>query len=113
MIISVSKPVPVRSHLRFHRYRDVHVRNQSDLYSRESRTCDSHNGQQSTVDGELFIQDIRIAAEMPRPVSIAEYRHTIRASRSFVLCTKNSPEKGPHAQHLEIIAANKHAFGEL
>src|SRR5271155_2126572 len=113
MITSIRKTIPIRRHLRFHRYGDEKVWNLTHLYARETGACDAHNRQGIPVHGELLIQNVWVAAEVPGPISVAEYRHRISAGRSFVWRSKNSPEIGPHAEHLEIISADKFRFDEL
>src|SRR5277367_894860 len=113
MVTSICKAIPIRSHLRFHRYGDEEVRKLTHLHAREAGPRYAHNRQGIAIDGKRLVQDVRFAAEVPRPIAVAEYRHGISAGRAFILRSKNSSEKGPDAEHLEIISADELRVGEL
>src|SRR5580704_12763383 len=113
VVTSIRKTVPIRRHLRFHRYRDEKVGNLTHLYARKAGACDAHNRQGISVDGELLIQDVRVAAEVAGPITVAKHRHGISAGGAFVLRSKHSSEIGPDAEHLEIISTDEFRFGEL
>jgi len=97
---------PVRHHLRQHHRWNEDVDRSPDFQPVEAALGDADHGERMTADANRLTHDIRPAAEARRPESVRQHHDRMAAPHAIVRLRQQPARERPHAQHVEVIAAD-------